>query len=213
MADSTKPPFDPSIRVDEFMRLYTQNQRRLYVYLLSLVHNVADAEELLQECSYILWKKFGDFRPGTKFGAWACRIAYFEVLKFRQRCKQGEQALSPQFLDRIAGKMDEVSELIELRDGAFHSCMDRLGESDRQLIVRRYTPGINVRTLAAELSRPARSVSKSLTRIRKTLIECIDRRLRQEAESGTGSLSAKPAAGRFGKADLPPLSPGQEELR
>ncbi len=66
MADSTQSQSDLSARVDEFMRLYTQHQRRLYVYLLSLLHNVADAEELMQQTSYILWKKFDTFREPKK---------------------------------------------------------------------------------------------------------------------------------------------------
>ncbi len=182
MADSSQPPSDPSARVDEFMRLYTQQQRRLYVYLLSLVHNVADAEELLQETSYILWKKFDTFRerPESSFGAWACRVAYLEVLKFREGRKQGELSLSPRFLERIAGKMAEVSDLLEFRGEAFNRCMERLSDPDRELITRRYAPGVSVQRLAAELNRPARSVSKSLVRIRKTLLECIERHEREE---------------------------------
>lgn len=183
MANFSQPPSDPTARVDEFMQLYTRHQRRLYVYLLSLVHNVTDAEELLQESSYILWKKFDEFRPGSNFGAWACRIAYLETLKFRQRRGQGELPLSPQFLERVADKMAEFSDVLELRTEIFNDCMDRLSEPDRELITRRYAPGASVKELAAELNRPARSVSKSLVRIRKVLIECIDRHRRQEERS------------------------------
>jgi RNA polymerase sigma-70 factor, ECF subfamily len=172
-------PSDASGRLDEFVRLYTQHQRRVYIYLLSLVHSVADAEELLQETAFILWKKFDEFLPDTNFGAWACRVAYLEAAKFRQRHK-GELPLSPQFLERIAQRSAEVSALLELRADVFNYCMDRLSELDRQLITRRYTPGGRVQTIAAELNRPPRSVSKSLARIRRTLLECVDRRLRQE---------------------------------
>jgi RNA polymerase sigma-70 factor, ECF subfamily len=180
MDSQEQPLADGSARLDEFMRLYTQHQRRLYVYLLSLVHNVADAEELLQETSYVLWKKFGEFAPGSNFGAWACRVAYFEVLKFRDRRNQGELPLSPQFLERVAEKMVEVSDLLEMRADVFNYCMDRLETPDRELITRRYAPGASVKLIADELRRTAHSVSKSLGRIRKLLLECVDRRLRQE---------------------------------
>lgn len=163
------------------MRLYTQHQRRLYVYLLSLVHNVADAEELLQECSFVLWKKFNEFQPGTNFGAWSCRVAYFEVLKFLDSRNRGAQAVNPRFLERVAERASEISGLFEMRGEAFQHCMEKLGEPDRRLIVRRYTPGVSVKTLADELCRPARSVSKSLSRIRRTLNDCIDRRLQEDA--------------------------------
>lgn len=180
MADFSQPSPDRSACVDDFMRLYTQHQRRLYVYLLSLVHNVNDAEELLQECSFVLWKKFDEFQPDTNFGAWSCRVAYFEVLKFLESRNQGEQAINPRFLERVAERATEISDLFEMRGEAFQHCMEKLGEPDRRLIVRRYTPGVSVKLLADELSRPPRSVSKSLSRIRKTLNDCIDLRVRHE---------------------------------
>jgi RNA polymerase sigma-70 factor, ECF subfamily len=180
MDNRSQSPSGPAARVDEFMKLHAQHQRRLYLYLLSLVHNVADAEDLLQQTSYILWTKFDDFQSGSNFGAWACRIGYLEVLKFREGRKQTELPLSPRFLERIRDKMPEFSEMLEARTDALRYCRERLDEPDRVLITRRYTPGTSVKTLAAELRRPVRSISKSLMRIRKTLLECIDRRLRQE---------------------------------
>lgn len=180
MTNLPQPPSDPAARVDEFMRLHAQHQRRLYLYLLSLVHNVADAEDLLQQTNYILWAKFDEYQSGSNFGAWACRIGYLEVLKLREERKQTELPLSPHFLELIRDKMPEFSDLFEARTDALRHCRERLDETDRTLITRRYAPGVSVKTLATELKRPVRSISKSLVRIRKTLLECIDRRLRQE---------------------------------
>jgi RNA polymerase sigma-70 factor (ECF subfamily) len=180
MANLPHPPSGPTTRVDEFMGLYTQYQRRLYLYLLSLMHNVTDAEDLLQQTNYILWAKFDEFEPGSNFGAWACRIGYLEVLKFREGRQQTELLLSPHFLECIREKMPEFSDLLEARTDGLRHCRESLEEPDRALITRRYAPGMSVNTLAAELQRPARSISKSLVRIRRALLECIDRRMRQE---------------------------------
>lgn len=183
MTQPTKPPFDPSARVDEFMKLYAQHQRRLYIYLLSLVHNATDADDLLQETNYILWTKFDDFQRGSNFAAWACRIAYLEALKFREKRKLAGVPLSPEFLERIQDRMTEFSEQLDTRTDAFNQCVRQLAETDRVLITQRYAPGASVAALAAELCRPVRSVSKSLVRIRKTLADCIERRMRQEDHS------------------------------
>jgi len=180
MSSPSDSSIDVVARVDEFMRLYAQHQRRLYLYLLSLVHNVTDAEELLQETSCVLWKKFDQYQSGTHFGAWACRIAYLEVLRFRERHRHGALPLSPEFLERIAGKMAEASDVFEQRTQAFYQCIEKLRQSDRDLILRRYAPGASVAAVAEELCRPVRSVSKSLVRIRRSLVNCIDRRLRRE---------------------------------
>ena len=63
-------------RVDEFVRLLAQNQRRLYVYVHTLVPHHADAEEVLQNTNLVLWREFGTFEPGTNSRAWLLRIQY-----------------------------------------------------------------------------------------------------------------------------------------
>ena len=54
---------DPTA-VEEFMRLFGAHRRRLYQFILSLVPNVQDAEDVLQETNIILWRKFGGYQPG-----------------------------------------------------------------------------------------------------------------------------------------------------
>ena len=51
----------------------------------ALVPNVFDADEVFQDTSITLWKKFDQYRPDLDFRAWACRIAYYKVLKLRDR--------------------------------------------------------------------------------------------------------------------------------
>ncbi len=172
-------PSDRADRVEEFMRLFAQHQRRLYIYLLSLVANPADAEELLQETNLILWSKFGAFEPGSNFGAWAARVAYFEALKYRER--RGDlRPLGEEFLRHVATHSEQISELLELRSEALVHCLEKLPPRDRELITRRYAPGVDGQTLAKELRRPIRSVYKSITRIRKQLLDCINRRVTTE---------------------------------
>ena len=63
------------------------------------------------------------------------------------------------------------------------ACLARLAPSDRELIRRRYSPGETGKSLAEALGRPANSVYQSLGRIRRTLLECIKRRLAAEAQA------------------------------
>jgi RNA polymerase sigma-70 factor, ECF subfamily len=64
---------------------------------------------------------------------------------------------------------------------ALESCLGKLSETDRSLIRRRYQPGTSVQELAAEIGRTANSLSKTLGRIRRALLECVDRTLAREA--------------------------------
>ncbi len=61
-------------RVQEFVRLLTGNERRLKSYILTLVPNLADAEQIAQEASMRLWEQFGQYDPSEgDFSAWRGR--------------------------------------------------------------------------------------------------------------------------------------------
>lgn len=70
--------------VARFAQNLTHVQRQLFVYLTTLVGQIADVEDLLQEVNRIIWQKYAEFQPDANFAAWAYKIAYFEVLKFRK---------------------------------------------------------------------------------------------------------------------------------
>ena len=60
-------------------------RRRIYGFIMTLVFNHHDAEEVFQNTTSILWNKFADFEPGSNFFAWASRIAYYEVLSLMKQ--------------------------------------------------------------------------------------------------------------------------------
>jgi RNA polymerase sigma-70 factor (ECF subfamily) len=70
---------------DMFCELLTLHQGQLHGYILALLGNRADADDLFQATSLVLWRKFDTFQPGTSFFAWARRTAEFEVLNFVKR--------------------------------------------------------------------------------------------------------------------------------
>jgi RNA polymerase sigma-70 factor (ECF subfamily) len=58
---------NPAERVPEFVQLFAQSSRRIYAYIRTLVPNQADAEDVFQETSKVLWEKFADYEIGTDF--------------------------------------------------------------------------------------------------------------------------------------------------
>ena len=89
MPSPVPPPDDSSSpQVDAFVRLLGQNQRRIFLYVMSLVPNWNDAEEIIQETNLVLWREFARFELGTNFTAWACKVALHQVLAWRKRVKR-----------------------------------------------------------------------------------------------------------------------------
>ncbi len=166
----------------DFVQLFTRYQRRLYLYILAQVGNPVDAEEVLQEANLVVWRKCDRFEPGTNFYAWCCRIASYEVLKYRERRRRDKLLFSEKFLDAVSREVVENENHMEDRRKALNVCLGKLRSKDRELIRQRYASGQNGKVVAEMLDRPANSVYQSLGRIRKTLLQCIQRRL--SAETG-----------------------------
>src|SRR5437870_11010677 len=85
-----------------FLRLFLQNERRLYAYILTLLPNRADADDALQEASLAMWDKFDYRNPPNDFLAWARRVAYYKVLDVYKRARRGRVLFSQVMLERVA---------------------------------------------------------------------------------------------------------------
>ena len=162
---------------EEFVQLFTRNQRRLYLFILSQVPNVQDAEEILQEANCVMLAKHDQFEPGTNFAAWASQIAIYEIYKYRRRHGREKLRFSDEFLKAVAEEAPLTLEHTEERRRALEACLEKLRPQDRRLVQERYKPGTKGRDLAETLGRPANSLYQSLGRIRRTLLECIERQL------------------------------------
>lgn len=162
---------------EEFVRLFTQSQRTLYLFILPLVQTTSDAEEVLQETNVVMLSKWSQFEPGTNFLAWCRAIARLEVFRFRRSRHHRVMLLGDDVVGLLADQMEEQPIDFELRRDALTECIGKLRSQDQELIRRRYTTGSNGDIVAQQLGRPANSVYQSLGRIRRVLLECIRRRL------------------------------------
>src|SRR5215469_17587546 len=78
---------DPSREHDQFIERFIRSQDRIYAYVVTLLPNRTDAEEVFQQTSLVLWKKWQQFDPARDFVAWACGIAHYEVRNFLRKHK------------------------------------------------------------------------------------------------------------------------------
>ena len=84
--------------------MVTRYQQRVYLFILSLLPNPADAEEVLQETNLVLWRKFEEFEPGTNFKAWAFQTAYYKIQSFLSRQERDRARFGDEFLEKVAAK-------------------------------------------------------------------------------------------------------------
>ncbi len=166
------PPADSAV---EFVSLFARHDRGIYKYILTLVIDPNAAQEVFQEASVTLWQKFGDYQPGSNFFAWACRVAYFEVLKYRQSHRRDRLRFSDALLETIAEERSAGEELLQARRRALAGCLEKLPPRDRSLIEHRYAGSQTVLEIARQSGRPVNTLYKALERIRRVLMHCIER--------------------------------------
>ncbi len=165
---------------EQLVGLIAQYQRRLQVYIRSLVPEHADAEEILQEVNLFLWRNAHEFRPGSDFGAWAYKTAYYHVLTFRKRVARQKLRFSDALVNQLADSASTVADQTDRRQDALEHCVQKLPEPDRLLIQLRYHDDSSVPELAEQLKRSAKAIYRALDRVHLALLECVRRRLQAE---------------------------------
>jgi RNA polymerase sigma-70 factor (ECF subfamily) len=168
-------------RRDAFARLFAKHDRWLFSYLVTLLANPADAEEVFQEVCVVVWRLYDQFELGTDFVKWVSVIAHNQVRKFRRESRRGGFQLSDETCERLAVDAARGADLFDFRREALRKCLGKLAPRDRQLVNRCYShTATSFKVTADEMGRPVNTVYKALNRIRRSLQECIDRTLSSE---------------------------------
>jgi RNA polymerase sigma-70 factor, ECF subfamily len=170
-------------RHDLFAELITRHQGQLYGYIYSVVRNWEDTDDIYQSVCLVLWCKFESFQPGSSFFAWARQIAKNKVGDF-VRQKRSPTIVAEELMNILveseAGPCDADAEtyLIALRQ-----CRNRLSAEDEELLQLCYVEELSTVEIAARLQRLRQSVGRSLSRIRRWLLECIQMELARQEHS------------------------------
>jgi RNA polymerase sigma-70 factor (ECF subfamily) len=179
----SEPSDSKSQSYEHFIRLFTHQEAGLRAFVRSLIPGREHADEIMQETSVVLWRKFASFDPSTDFLAWACTIARFEVLNYRRRLARDRHVFHVELLEVLA---DEAASGMEGRRQelqALDRCIQRLAPRQRELVTACYASGMTIKEVAEKMGRSATSLYKALNRIRIDLLECIEASVAGEAHS------------------------------
>jgi RNA polymerase sigma-70 factor (ECF subfamily) len=171
-------------RYDEFVDLFSRNARRVYAYVYSLLPRWADADDVFQDTSRVLWQKFAEYRTGTDFFAWARQVARYQVMYFRQRQQRSRLKFTDAFLEAVAETAAEQSERLEAEQRALAECMERLNERQRGIMLARFAPEATTLSAAEQLGMSTDAVYKAVSRIQAVLLRCIEQAVQQRREQG-----------------------------
>lgn len=169
----------------EFVAQITQSQRQLHAFILSMVWNPVDADDVLQETNLVLWEKAAEFDNDRPFLPWAMRFAQWQARAWLKRQgRQRQRFISDdKLVELLADEAAEEVQAFDERQHALALCMQKLRPEQRDLIARRYEPEASVNAMAEAAGVTAKALSDRLRRIRHALLECIEKTLAREARA------------------------------
>jgi RNA polymerase sigma-70 factor (ECF subfamily) len=168
-----------------FLARFLKAERRIFAYIMTLVPHRADAEDLLQQASLIMWEKFDPQAPPEDFAAWGSRIAYFKIRDYRRTLRRSRVVFSDAMLDRVAQSLaDRALELrLDERHEAMVRCLEKLYRGDREILAERFKERATARSAAERVGLSVDAFYKALARIRRLLDDCVTRTLASEGRS------------------------------
>lgn len=166
----------------QFIGLLMENERRIYAYIRTLLGNAADAEDVLQEASLVMWDKFQGFDPHSNFVAWAFKISYYTAQNFRRRQSRSKLIFSDSLVEVIAEKTSEMVSTLDRRHELLNDCIEKLSKPDRELLRLRYDLESSIESTAEQSGRTISAVYKALSRMRANLFACVNKGLALEGQ-------------------------------
>lgn len=173
-----------SSRHEEFVSLYVRYEPAVFSFVLGMVQNTADAEDVVQRASMTMWRCFDQFKPGTNFRNWAFQIAKNTALNHLTKSRRDRHVFSEKLVNMLAEQTEERAEDLDARRRALDFCLEKLPDTDHQMVAGCYAEGATIRSFAEQAGETANKIYKRLNLVRRQLGRCIERRLGVEEAAG-----------------------------
>ncbi|HEY1048434.1 MAG TPA: sigma-70 family RNA polymerase sigma factor [Prosthecobacter sp.] len=162
-----------------FLRSFTAHEPALRAHVRRLVPMRADADDVMQEISVVLWEKFDTFLEGGDFRAWAFGVARYEVLAWLRDRGRDRLVLDQEVVTKIAEETAADEPRLQLQREALEQCMQKVPRDQRGLLMQAYQPESRIQEVAQESGRTVAGFYQWLHRMRRLLLDCIRRTLTQ----------------------------------
>jgi len=149
----------------------------LRAYLRLQVGDHADLDDLVQEVSVALWRRWQDYDPERPFVPWMLAFARHHLLRWREDRARARRvlALDDEAHAQLTWAADRVAEEGS-RGEALARCLQTLDEASGRLLRWRYADGLDLAAIAKRLGAAVATISRRLQRVRDRLELCIRRR-------------------------------------
>lgn len=166
-----------------FVTLLTRHEPQVRAYIRACLPDPLETAEVMQNVSLVGWRKFPEQDQTTiqrGFGAWLCVIARYEILKFRRTRARDRLVLDDSHIERLSSAASNIAtanatDKTEHHLNALQTCLDKLPADRKSLLLRSYSQGVSIKSIAKELGKSPDALYQLLRRLRIELANCIER--------------------------------------
>ncbi|MCE4222370.1 sigma-70 family RNA polymerase sigma factor [Methylobacterium sp. C25] len=151
--------------------LYARHSTRVYRFLVRLVRDATQAEDLMSDVFFDVWQQAARFEGRSSVTTWMLGIARFKALSHLR--KRQHAALEPEFAEAIEDEADTPEILLQKVGKAevIRRCLAVLSTEHREVIDLVYYHERSVEEVAEITGVPAGTVKTRLFHARKRLSE------------------------------------------
>lgn len=164
---------DPS--EERFISHYVSHQRAIHSFIMTIVPSAVDADEILQEASITMFRKFDQFKEGTSFRNWAFQVAKFTAFNHLRQVKRDRLVFEPALVELIAKDVSRFDGELNARKLALKHCRAKLPKKDSEVLTSCYSGRQTINQYSKSVGRTPNAIYKQLDRIRRDLLKCIRR--------------------------------------
>ena len=164
---------------ERFAALWSRVQPLVSGYILGLIGDVHQAEDILQNTAIVCMRKIAAYDPQRPFAAWAIGIARLEVMASKRQVARSFLTYQADLVDAVTEAAEEQAEQ-ENDAAALHGCLEQVKGRAWEALQLRYEGDLDPTTIGERLGLAGGTVRVLLSRVRAELRACIERRLRGE---------------------------------
>ena len=160
---------------EDFACRFVEIEDALRGYIVSQIANLTDADDIVQEVSVVLWKKFDDYRPEKSFMHWAFGIARYKILHHKRSFQRSRVLFDDDLAERFALRYESLLPRMVPRRNALKSCLHKLADRARRIVLMKYGEGLRSKVIGTQENLSVSNIDTILSRSREFLHTCIDK--------------------------------------
>jgi RNA polymerase sigma-70 factor (ECF subfamily) len=148
-------------------------------FVRAIVGSRTLAEDIFQDLVVLVMRKHAEIPNAAALPGWSRRAVRFLALKALEKRARERPVMDEELIALIERAVEDDGEVaVDPYLSALSACREKLSPAARELLALRYEQGIPGEQIAERLGRPLNTVYVTISRLHRTLADCIRTRVR-----------------------------------